>query len=151
MATPSNPGWVTGFVPTSAQWAAAFSAKVDYPAPLNQGGTGATSAAAGNYALQQRQVVASTPVNLAALTFYPVRTSLGAFALYLPALASLLTGDWIDVADIDANANANNITIHASGSDQIILYASAAGSQVINIAGTRARFVVNASSWRMLV
>lgn len=40
MALPSNPGWPTGFVPTAAQWAEAFSAKVDYPAPANQGGLG---------------------------------------------------------------------------------------------------------------
>ena len=43
MSTPSNPGWASGYVPTAAQWAAVFSGKVDYPAPVGQGGTGLTS------------------------------------------------------------------------------------------------------------
>ena len=43
MSTPSNPGWDTGYVPTAAQWTAAFSGKVDYPAPFGQGGTGLTA------------------------------------------------------------------------------------------------------------
>lgn len=151
MATPSNPGWVTGFTPTAAQWAAAWSAKVDYPAPLDQGGTGATSAAGAEYNIGQRALIATTPVNLAALTFYGVRTSVGAFSVYLPLLASLLPGDWIDLADIDFNANINNVTIVGNTSDQIALYASSAGSQVLNVAGARTRLVVNAGIWRMLV
>lgn len=43
MSTPSNPGWATGFVPSAAQWAAVFSGKADYPAPVGQGGTGITA------------------------------------------------------------------------------------------------------------
>ena len=151
MATPSNPGWVTGFVPNSAQWAAAFSAKVDYPGPIAQGGTGAQTAQGAAYNITQRQVVASTPVTMQPLTFYAVRTSVGAFSLYLPPLAGLTLSDWIDVADIDFDANVNNITVHASGSDVIALYGTTAGTQVLNLAGVQARFVVNNSSWRMLV
>lgn len=151
MATPSNPGWVTGFTPTAAQWAAAWSGKVDYPAPIAQGGTGAQTAAAAAYAVLQRQLVATTPVNLAALTVYSVRTSVAAISLYLPLLASLLPGDWIEVADVDFNANINNITIVGNTSDQIALYASSAGSQVLNVAGAKAVLFVNAGIWRMLV
>ena len=151
MATPSNPGWVTGYVPTAAQWAAAFSGKVDYPGPLSQGGTGATSSAGAAYNIVQRGVINATAFNLAVLTSYGVQTSGGAFSVYLPALSTLLPGDWIDVADIDFNANVNNITVVGNGTDQIVAYTSAAGSQVLNVAGVKVRFVVNASNWRMLV
>jgi hypothetical protein len=151
MATPLNPGWVQGFVPTAAQWNAEWSSKVDYPASLDQGGTGGTTAAGAEYNLAQRALIASTPFNLAAVTFYGVRTSVGAFSLYLPLLATLLPGDWIDIADIDFNANINNITVFGNTSDQIALYNASAGSQVLNVAGVRARLVVNAGIWRMLV
>ena len=43
MSTPSNPGWATGYEPSAAEWASEWSAKVDYPAPYGQGGTGVTS------------------------------------------------------------------------------------------------------------
>ena len=43
MSTPSNPGWETGYEPSAAEWASEWSAKVDYPAPPGQGGTGITS------------------------------------------------------------------------------------------------------------
>ena len=151
MATPSNPGWVTGFVPTSAQWAAAFSAKVDYPGPIAQGGTGAQTAADAAYNIVQRQIIAGTPENLEPVTSYFVRTSVGAFSLYLPPLSQLSPSDWITVADIDWDANNHNITVYANGSDQIALYGSTAGSQVLSLAGVQATFVVNNSNWRMLV
>ena len=151
MGTPLSPGWVQGFVPTAAQWNAEFASKVDYPASVDQGGTGATTAPAASYNITQRALIANTPVNLAPLTSYGVRTSVGAFSLYLPLLASLLPGDWIDLADIDFNANINNITVFGNTSDQIVLFATSAGSQVLNVAGVQARLVVNAGIWRMLV
>lgn len=151
MGTPSNPGWVTNFVPSAAQWAAAFSAKVDYPAPVNQGGTGGVTALSGEYNLAQRALLFTSPINLQPVTKYFVRTSLGTYSLFLPSLSSLLVGDWIDVADVDFAANISNITVTANGSDQIYLYGTAAGSQVISVAGTKATFVVNNGSWRMLV
>ena len=40
MSTPSNPGWATGYVPSSAEWNATWSGKADYPVPVSQGGTG---------------------------------------------------------------------------------------------------------------
>ena len=43
MSTPTNPGWPTGYIPTAEEWEAAFSGKVDFPAPPSQGGTGNTS------------------------------------------------------------------------------------------------------------
>lgn len=43
MSTPSNPGWATGYVPSAEEWIAVFSGKVDYPAPVGQGGTGLTA------------------------------------------------------------------------------------------------------------
>ena len=151
MATPSNPGWVTGFTPTAQQWAAEWSSKVDYPATLDQGGTSATTAAGAAYSITQRALIASTPFNLAPLTSYGVRTSVGAFSLYLPLLASLIPGDWIDIADVDFNANVNNISVVGNTSDQIALYATNAGTQVLSIAGVKVRLVVNAGIWRMLI
>jgi hypothetical protein len=151
MATPSNPGWVTGYVPTAAQWAAAFSSKVDYPGPISQGGTGATSSAGAAYNIEQRALILSNGINLQPLTSYGVRTSLGAFTGYLPALSILMPGDWIDLYDVDYAASTNNFTITANGTDLIYLYASSGTSQALTISGVRVRFVVNQSGWRMLV
>lgn len=151
MATPNNPGWALGFVPTAAQWNNEFASKVDYPAPVAQGGTGGVTAQVAVYNLLQRALIGSTAFSLAALTVYGVNTSVGAFNLFLPLLATLEPGDWIEVADVDFNANVNNITVTAAMSDQIALYNAAAGAQVMNVAGSRARFVVNNSAWRMLV
>ena len=149
---PTNPGWVYGYVPSPLQWAAAFSSKVDFPAPVSQGGTGAQTAPVAQYNLVQRQVLASGPLNLAAITDYWVRTSVGAFTYYLPTLASLQPGDWLNVADIDANANTNNVTITCQSSDLIAVYSNTPASSVtLNLAGVQVRFVANASNWRMLV
>lgn len=151
MGTPSNPGWPFGFVPTSAQWAAAFSSKVDYPAPIDQGGTGAQTAAGANYNTQQRQLVATPTVAAQPLTVYSARTGLSAITFSLPPLGGVSPGDWISIADVDFNANTNNITITANGSDVIALYGTTAGSQVLNVAGVQARLVANATYWRLLV
>lgn len=151
MATPSNPGWIYGFVPTASQWAQAFSAKVDYPGPIGQGGTGAVTAQGAEYNIDQRVIVDSTAVSMSAVTQYYVRTSVGAFTLYLPPLSTMVPPDWVDVADIDFNANVNNITITAYNTDQIVLYGSSASSQTLNVAGARTRLVVNNNTWRMLV
>jgi len=148
---PSNPGWPYGFVPSADQWAAAFGAKVDYPAPVNQGGTGALTTAGGNYALQQRSLIGATLTSLAPLSFNGIRTAVEAITLTLPALSGLQPGDWIDVADVDFNAHVNNITVNAVGLDLIFSYGVSAASQTLNVAGARVRFVVNVSSWCMLV
>ncbi len=144
---PSNPGWPYGYVPTADQWAAAFSAKADYPVPANQGGTGSQSLAGGNYALQQRGLIGATLTTLAPLSVNGIRTSVEAITLTLPLISGLLPGDWIDVADVDYNANVNNITVNASGPDKVIVQGVALISTVLNSAGSYARFAVTPAGW----
>ena len=150
MSNPSNPGWATGYVPSSAEWNATWSGKVDYPASVSQGGTGGTTSAGAYYNLAQRQLLAAS-ADIVPLTFYGIRTSVGAMTLTLPSLSLVQLGDWIELADIDFSAETNNVTITASGSDQIALYGGSATSQTLNIAGVRTTLVANTTSWRMLV
>lgn len=151
MATPpSNPGWSTGYVPSAEEWAAAFSSKVDYPASLDQGGTGGKTSAAANYNLVQRSLI-STSTTLKPLNWYGLSTSVGPLSLGLPPLSSFLPGDWIELYDVDFNANINNVTVTASTGDVIALYNATAASRIIDVAGARVLLVVNTSSWRMVV
>ncbi len=149
----SNPGWVTGFIPTATQWNEEFGGKADYPVPITQGGSGAITAAAANYNLQQRALVgvADSPVALVPLTFYGLRTATGAITVNLPQLVTLNNGDWIELADADYNANTNNVTIAAFSGDVIALYDTTAANQTLDQAGARAVLMVNNSAWRMLV
>lgn len=150
MGTPANPGWPTGYVPSASEWAQAFSSKVDFPAPVSQGGTGALSSSGANYNILQRGL-ASADVAAQALTRYGLRTGSGPFSVFLPPIASLAAGDWIDVYDVDFNAAVNNINVIASGTDQIYLFGVAAGTQTLNVSGVRATLVVNTSAWSMIV
>lgn len=151
MAAPSNPGWPFGYVPTADEWADAFGGKVDYPAPLDQGGTGSTTSSGANYAFQQRRLISATLTSLTPLSFNGIRTAIEPVTLTLPLISGLQPADWIDVADVDYNANNNNITINAAGPDFIYAYGAAAPVQVLNIAGVRVRLVANVNSWCMLV
>jgi len=150
MATPSNPGWPTGYVPSAAEWSATFSGKADYPVPIAQGGNSSTTAYGANYNIQQRALVAVS-TSLQMLTSYGVQTSVGAFSLFLPPLSGLTPGDWIEIYDVDFNAETNPVTVTANGTDQIALYDGSAGSQTLDVAGVRVLLVVNATSWRMIV
>lgn len=151
MVAPSNPGWHTGYVPTADEWAAAFSGKMDFPGPVDQGGTGAQSAFGANYNLAQRELIAVNDVTLAALTFYGVNTAAGAFTVLLPPIASLANGDWVQIIDIDNDAATNNITITANGTDQIVLNGVSATSQTISSNGAFAMLMVNNGVWTMVL
>lgn len=147
---PSNPGWFTGYIPSSEEWAHVFSGKVDFPAPINQGGTGAQTAPLANYNLQQRTIVPEGyAVPLTPLTRYGVATSTGHATLILPALASLQLGDWVDLADTDGQAATNTVTIQASGSDEINLFGTSASTQQINTDYGAAVLVVTSAGWVM--
>ena len=71
--------------------------------------------------------------------------------MYLPPIASLLPGDWIEVNDIDFNASAHTITIHGNGSELIYVDTTSANVQPLNLDGVRAFLVVNAGTWRMFL
>jgi len=98
-----------------------------------------------------QQALISASQDAAVFTQYWVRTSVAAISLVLPALSSLNEGDWLVIADVDFNANANNITVLATGSDTIVLYDTTAGSQLLTISGVKVTLVVNSGKWRMLV
>ena len=150
MGTPSNPGWPTGYVPTASEWEQAFSAKVDYPAAVSQGGSGAMTAYGANYNIAQRSILsASSAVQLC--TSYGIATSAAAISVFLPPLAGLQAGDWIDLYDVDFNAAANNVSVVAHGVDQISLYGTPAGTQTLNVSGVRCRLVANTTTWSMIV
>lgn len=152
MTVPSNPGWAYGYVPSPGEWNNAFAGKVDYPAPVAQGGIGAQTSYGGNYNLQQRAQVLSSTVTAAALTFYSVRTDLVACAIALPAANSCLPGDWIDIFDSGANAAVNNITITAASSDAIIRNATSTSSLILRNNGARCILVSDGSAaWRAQV
>lgn len=150
MVAPTNPGWSTGYVPTADEWAAAFSGKVDFPAPINQGGTGAQSAFSANYNIAQRSLIAASGVTVEALAFYGINSSVGAITVDLPPLASLANGDWIQFIDIDNDASTHNITITANGSDEIDLNGSLSSSKVLNVNGVYAMIMVNDGVWTMV-
>lgn len=149
MAVPSNPGWKFGYVPSPGEWNNTFAGKVDYPAPLSQGGTGGQDAPSGNYNLQQRAEVITPAQAAAALTFYSVRTDLSATTITLPLANSCRAGDWIDVFDSGANASVNNITIAAAEADVISRNATAAGSLLLRKNGVRCILVTDGvGTWR---
>lgn len=147
---PSNSGWPTGYVPTAAEWANSQSAKVDFPAPVDQGGTGAQSSFSASYNILQRQLVSSSPITPQPLTWYGVRTSVAAITFNLPPLASVQAGDWYQLADIDFAAATHNVTIHASGSEQIEFLGASATTQTITVNGFSAALVRNVSSWSLV-
>lgn len=130
MAVPSSPGWKFGYVPSPGEWNNTFAGKVDFPAPLGQGGTGGQDALSGNYNLQQRAQIITATANAAPLTFYSVRSDLSAIVITIPLASACKAGDWIDIFDAGANAGTNNITLLASGSD-VILYNATSGSSLI--------------------
>lgn len=148
MPIPSNPGWKFGYVPSPGEWNNTFSGKVDYPAPLSQGGTGGQGAYDGNYNLQQR-VEVSTPTQIAAaLTAYSLRTDLHAIVVRLPSLADLIPGDWIDLTDSGFNAAANPITVAPAGADTIICNGVASTPLSLVTNGVECRLFATASGWR---
>lgn len=151
MGVPSNPGWPTGFVPTSSQWASAFSSKMDYPGPVNQGGTGAIAAEGASYNLLLRGLIGETPFATVPLTLYGVQTSIAALTIDLPAISAITPGDWLVLLDIDYNAAVNNITVAAFGSDEIALFGASASTQTLNISGVCVLLMANLTSWTMVV
>lgn len=151
MPAPSNPGWATGYVPSATEWAAEWSSKVDFPAPIDQGGTGGQTSSTANYNILQRTLIGTTPFNLDLMTVYGLQTSLSALSVFLPPLATTQLGDWIDLEDVDYNVNVNNVTITASGTEQIQLFGVGSNSQVLNVAGVRCRIWANNGFWSLLV
>lgn len=79
---------------------------------------------------------------------YGVKTSLGAYTVTLPSVASLSDGATIWVTDIDDNAQSNNITIAGSGSDKINFFNSQLTSLVLNHVSAGASFVLRGGAWR---
>lgn len=149
MAVPSSPGWKFGYVPSPGEWNNTFAGKVDYPAPLNQGGTGGQSAFDGNYNLQQRNQILTPTANASALTFYSVRSDLTATTITLPPAVNLQPGDWVDLFDSGNNAATNNIRVNAAGSDTISNNDTSASSLLIQNNGARCILVVtDANAWR---
>jgi hypothetical protein len=150
MAVPSNPGWKFGYVPSPGEWANVFSGKVDYPAPIAQGGTGGQTAPAGNYNLQQRALLAVSDVAaIKPLTNYGLRTSTGHLEILLPSIATVADGDWILLTDVDYDAAANNVTISGSGANQIALHGVPASTQSITVDGGQALLIVKNGVWAM--
>lgn len=152
MAVPSSPGWKFGYVPSPGEWNNVFAGKVDFPAPLAQGGTGGQSAPEANYNLQQRlQVVDATAV-LQPLLFVSVRTDLTATTLSLPLANSCKAGDWIDVTDVGANASINNIELQATGADDILFAASSVSTLLLQANNVQCILVTDGvSSWRAVI
>lgn len=148
MGVPSNPGWKYGYVPSPGEWADAFSGKVDYPAPLDQGGSGATSAAGANYNTQQRAEITTASVAAKPLTIYSLRTDLAAIAVNLPLLASVNPGDWIQLLDSGFNALVNHITVNAAGSDQIYDDGVPETSMPLITNGIGCFLIASATGWR---
>lgn len=148
MAVPSNPGWKFGYVPSPGEWNNTFAGKVDYPATVDQGGTGGQDAFSGNYNLQQRaQVITPTEAG-AALTFYSIRTDLTACALALPLASTCKPGDWIDIFDSGNNASINHITVNAAGSDTILSGGVSASLLLLSNNSARCIFVTDGvSAW----
>ncbi len=131
MGVPSSPGWKFGYVPSPGEWNNTFAGKVDYPAPVDQGGTGGQTSADGNYNLQQRFEVITTTQKLAPLSFYSLRTDLTAMTLTLPKAGQMKAGDWILAVDTGGNAAVNNVTFRAAEGDQIISAASTVTSLLL--------------------
>lgn len=149
MAVPSNPGWKFGYVPSPGEWNNTFAGKVDFPAPINQGGTGGQNAYDGNYNLQQRAEIITPTAQLSALTVYSIRTDLTSTTLSLPLANTCRAGDWINLFDTGNNASANYITVDASGADSILSDSSSVSSLVLQTNGVSCVLVTDGvSSWR---
>lgn len=152
MAVPSSPGWKFGYVPSPGEWNNTFAGKVDFPAPLNQGGTGGQNAFDGNYNLQQRDEIITPTAELSALTFYSLRTDQSAMTLSLPPANTCKAGDWIELLDTGANASANNITITAPGTNVILSASSSVSSLLLQTNDVQCIFVTDGvNSWRAVV
>lgn len=143
---PSNPGWKFGYVPSPGEWNNAFAGKVDYPAPLSQGGTGAFDAAGSNYNLQQRFEVDDPTLAAAPLTVYSLRTDTQAIAVALPPLSACNPGDWILLFDAGANAGINNITVTANAAEMISLNGTASNSFLIRNNGAQCLLTVGSDN-----
>lgn len=146
---PSNMGWPAGYVPTASEWAESQSAKVDFPAPLDQGGTGGLSSFSASYNIVQRQLVTTTPVVPAALTRYAAKTSALAITFDLPPVNSLASGDWIDIVDVDSNAATNHITLAAHAGDTITYNGASASSLDVTANGAYVVLTVEGDHWAM--
>lgn len=147
---PSNPGWYTGYVPSALEWANVFSGKVDFPAPINQGGTGSQTVADANLKLQQRTILPGGVVsNISVLNCYGLDTVTAPVELQLPALTDVTPGDWIECVDIGYNAAANNIQVFSANGDLIFLWGVSATTQLINISGCRFVLVATETYWSM--
>lgn len=152
MAVPSNPGWTFGYVPSPGEWNNTFAGKVDYPAPVAQGGTGGQTEFDGNYNLQQRAEVITTTQAAAALTLYSVRTDLTATSIRLPVATTCKAGDWIDIFDAGANASANTITILAADGDAVMVNGTSTTSLLLVNNGARCILVTDGvATWRAQV
>ena len=149
---PSNPGWYSGYVPSAEEWAIEWSNKVDFPAPINQGGTGAQTVPLANGNLQQRLLVpGGAPYYLSVLTWYGLRTATAPVEVYLPLLSSVRDGDWIEMVDVDQNAATHNIQVFCQGPDQLQLWSVEGTTALFNISGTRAVAIACSTFWSISV
>jgi len=148
MTVPSNPGWKFGYVPSPGEWNNTFAGKVDFPAPLGQGGTGGQDAYSGNYNLQQRAQVITATQEIAVLTFYSIRTDLTACTMALPPSSTCRPGDWVDIFDSGNNAFVNHILINANGADTILSGGVSASLLLLASNGARCILVADGvSAW----
>ena len=145
MIPPWNPGWVTGYVPPAGEWNGAFSAKVDFPVPLDQAQEIAQMVNASQGQLPSGSVI------LTVGTTNGIQTLAGPFVGTLPPLAQVNPGGYIILYDADYNANVNPINVVATPPDQIALYDTAAPSISINIADVYILIAAGATTWRAIV
>ena len=147
MSQPSNHGWPFGFIPTAQEWADAFSGKVDFPAPLSQGGTGGSDAYSANYAIQQRAVISTSGQTAFLLTQYGLDTNSVALTVNLPPVSDGGNGDWITFTDFRYRAATNNITLQAHGSEQISYNGVASGTLVLSTNGVEVVLTLSGGTW----
>lgn len=150
VAQPSTPGWKFGYVPSAGEWANAFAGKVDFPAPIAQGGIGAITAADGNYNLQQRGETNTATLAAKPLTINSLRTDELSITVDLPLLGGLQPGDWIELIDTGYNAAVNPVLVQASGSDLIYHSGTPASSLSLFNNGVSCVLVVTTTGWRAI-
>lgn len=95
-------------------------------------------------------VVPPGSITLATNTFYGVRTSGGAYTLTLPALAAQAKPAYLEVADIDYNAAANNVTINAGVGDLVSYHGVTSGTYKITTSNLIVRFIANLTYWTVI-
>jgi hypothetical protein len=140
MSTPSNPGWVLGFIPTATQWNAEFSTKVDYPASPSQGGTGITSAPANGQILigngSGYSLSAITPGTGITITNGAGTVTISAQGSTPIRQASNYTATSGQIIYADTSAGVWTLTLPASGGTVTVVdYANSWGTNPLTING----------------